>query len=53
MRRIIALLLLCLPLAVIADERILSFHSDVRVLTEQLVAPPVTVRVSVPSTVSS
>ena len=34
MRRIILILLLCLPVAAIADERILSFHSDVRVFTD-------------------
>jgi len=32
MKRLIALVVLCLPLAALADERILSFHSDVRVM---------------------
>ncbi len=45
MRRIIALLLLCLPLAAIADERILSFHSDVRVLTDGMIEVTETITV--------
>jgi len=45
MRRAVALLLLCLPLAAIADERILSFHSDVRVLTDGMIEVTETITV--------
>jgi hypothetical protein len=37
MKRLIALVLLCLPLAALADERILSFHSDVRVMADGMI----------------
>ena len=45
MRRALALLLLCLPLAAIADERILSFHSDVRVFTDGMIEVTETITV--------
>ena len=45
MRRTIAWLLLCLPLAAIADERILSFHSDVRVMTDGMIEVTETITV--------
>jgi uncharacterized membrane protein YgcG len=45
MKRIIALLLLCLPLATLADERILSFHSDVRVFTDGMIEVTETIKV--------
>ena len=45
MRRIIALLLLCLPLGAVADERILSFHSDVRVMTDGMIEVTETITV--------
>ena len=37
MKRLIPLLLLCLPLTALADERILSFHSDVRVMADGMI----------------
>jgi len=45
MRRIIALLLLCLPLGAVADERILSFHSDVHVMTDGMIEVTETITV--------
>lgn len=46
MKKTIALLLLCLPVVAIADERILSFHSDIRVFTDGMleVTETITVR---------
>ena len=41
----LALLLLALPLSVLADERILSFHSDIRVMTDGMIE--VTERITV------
>ena len=45
MKRLIALVLLCLPLAALADERILSFHSDVRVMADGMIEVTETITV--------
>jgi len=45
MKKIVVLMLLCLPAAGIADERILSFHSDVRVLTDGMIEVTETITV--------
>ncbi|MDH3620356.1 MAG: DUF2207 domain-containing protein [Gammaproteobacteria bacterium] len=45
MKRIIVILLLCLPVAAMADERILSFHSDVRVFTDGMIEVTETIKV--------
>jgi len=45
MNRLVALLLLLLPLSAIADERILSFHSDIRVMTDGMIEVTETIRV--------
>ncbi len=45
MRNILATLLLALPLAVVADERILEFHSDVRVFGDGMIEVTETIKV--------
>ncbi|MGB5332555.1 MAG: DUF2207 domain-containing protein, partial [Woeseiaceae bacterium] len=45
MNRLVALLLFLLPLSTIADERILSFHSDIRVMTDGMIEVTETIRV--------
>ncbi len=45
MKKIIALLILVLPAAAYSDERILSFHSDVRVMTDGMIEVTETIRV--------
>ena len=45
MKRLFALVLLCLPLASLADERILSFHSDVRVMADGMIEVTETIKV--------
>jgi uncharacterized membrane protein YgcG len=45
MRKLFAILLLCLPAATIADERILSFHSDIRVFADGMIEVTETIRV--------
>ena len=45
MRRLAALLLLCLPALAGADERILNFHSDIRVLPDGMLEVTETIRV--------
>ena len=45
MKKLTALLLLCLPFATFADERILSFHSDVRVFTDGMIEVTETIKV--------
>ena len=45
MKKIIALLVLVLPTAAVSDERILSFHSDVRVMTSGMIEVTETIRV--------
>lgn len=45
MRPLIALFILCLSLASQADERILSFHSDVRVFADGMIEVTETIRV--------
>ncbi len=45
MNRIAALLLLLLPLLAAADERILSFHSDIRVMTDGIIEVTETIKV--------
>lgn len=45
MRQLLAILLLCLPVAVLADERILSFHSDVRVFPDGMLEVTETIKV--------
>jgi len=45
MKRLFALVLLCLPLAALADERILSFHSDVRVMADGMIEVTETIKV--------
>jgi len=45
MKRLIAILLLCVPFSAIADERILSFHSDVHVFPDGMIEVTETIRV--------
>jgi hypothetical protein len=45
MKELTALLLLCLPFATFADERILSFHSDVRVFADGMIEVTETIKV--------
>ncbi len=45
MNRFVALLLLLLPLSAVADERILSFHSDIRVMTDGMIEVTETIKV--------
>jgi len=45
MRRVIGLVILCLSYASQADERILSFHSDVRVFTDGMIEVTETIKV--------
>lgn len=45
MNRLIGLLLLCLPITVVADERILSFHSDIRVFTDGMIEVTETIEI--------
>ena len=45
MKILTALLLLCLPFATFADERILSFHSDVRVFADGMIEVTETIKV--------
>ena len=45
MNRIAALLLLLLPLLAAADERILSFHSDIRVMSDGIIEVTETIKV--------
>ena len=45
MKRLLALALICLPFASLADERILSFHSDVRVMTDGIIEVTETIKV--------
>ncbi len=45
MKKIIALLIFVLPAAAYSDERILSFHSDVRVMTDGMIEVTETIRV--------
>ena len=45
MKRLIAIVLFCLPLASLADERILSFHSDVRVFDDGMIEVTETIKV--------
>lgn len=45
MRKIAALLILVLPLAVLADERILNFHSEIRVMTDGMIEVTETIKV--------
>lgn len=45
MKKLVALLVLVLPAAAISDERILSFHSDVRVMTNGMIEVTETIRV--------
>jgi hypothetical protein len=45
MRRLLTLILLCLPLAAAADERILSFHSDIRVFPDGMLEVTETIKV--------
>ena len=45
MRKLLATLLLALPLAVVADERILEFHSDVRVFGDGMIEVTETIKV--------
>ena len=45
MKKITALLLLCLPFVTLADERILSFHSDVRVFADGMIEVTETIKV--------
>lgn len=45
MKRLTALLILCLPVAALADERILSFHSDVHVFDDGMIEVTETIKV--------
>ncbi len=45
MRMIVAFLLLGLPMAGLANERILSFHSDIRVMTDGMIEVTETIKV--------
>ncbi|MGB5256929.1 MAG: DUF2207 domain-containing protein, partial [Woeseiaceae bacterium] len=45
MRKFATLLLLLLPLCAVADERILSFHSDILVMTDGMIEVTETIRV--------
>lgn len=45
MKKIAAFLILILPLTVFADERILSFHSDIRVMSDGMIEVTETIRV--------
>ncbi|MBT8090393.1 MAG: DUF2207 domain-containing protein [Gammaproteobacteria bacterium] len=45
MKRLVALLLFLLPLATVADERILKFHSDIRVMTDGMIEVTETIKV--------
>ena len=45
MKKVIALLILALPAAAYSDERILSFHSDVRVMTDGTIEVTETIKV--------
>jgi len=45
MKQLTAILLLCLPMATLADERILSFHSDVRVFKDGMIEVTETIEV--------
>ena len=45
MKKLTALFLLCLPFSTFADERILSFHSDVRVFADGMIEVTETIRV--------
>ena len=45
MKKLIALLILVLPAAAYSDERILSFHSDVRVMTDGMIEVTETIKV--------
>ena len=45
MKKLTVLLLLCLPFATFADERILSFHSDVRVFADGMIEVTETIKV--------
>ncbi len=45
MKKVIALLFLALPAAAYSDERILSFHSDVRVMTDGMIEVTETIKV--------
>jgi hypothetical protein len=45
MKKFAAFLILTLPLTVFADERILSFHSDIRVMTDGMIEVTETVKV--------
>jgi uncharacterized membrane protein YgcG len=45
MRRLFTLVMLCLPMLVVADERILSFHSDIRVLPGGMLEVTETIKV--------
>lgn len=45
MRQLVAWLLLVLPVAAAADERILSFHSDIRVFTDGMLEVTETIKV--------
>ncbi len=45
MKRLVALLLVSLPFAAMADERILSFHSDIHVFTDGMIEVTETIRV--------
>ena len=45
MKRLLSLLLLCLPLLASADERILRFHSDIRVFDDGMIEVTETIRV--------
>ena len=41
----VAVLLALLPLAVLADERILAFHSDIRIFADGMIEVTETIRV--------